>query len=77
MADTFMPNCAPDPDGSTNGRVRLICEPICERKGQVFTSQRPVKIILERGKNALIEDDGGAPDFVLEKLLKHIERNRL
>jgi len=73
--EIFRPNCKPTED-STEGRIVLQCNPKLEKDGKVFTGERPTKIIVEGGR-AMIIDDGGITEEMMEKLKKHIEKNSL
>ena len=74
--DDFYPNCRPT-QGSSEGRVVLECQPKLRRGDKILTGERPVQLIIEAGKQAMIADDGGNPESVLERLLQHVEQKRL
>lgn len=74
--ETFWPNCRPV-EGSTQDRVILECQPKMSKGGRVFAGDRITQVIITKGEDAVVTDDGGLPDFVLQRLLKHIEENRL
>lgn len=74
--EIFYPNCRPI-QGSSEGRVVLECQPKLNTNGKVLAGERPTQIVVEAGKQALIVDDGGNPDIILERLIAHIESKRL
>lgn len=71
--EIFRPGCKVEKEGSNSGRSVLICTPKLELKdGVKLVSERPIRMITE-GKGIKIEDDGGAPDIVLEKVIKWVK----
>ena len=71
----FKPNCRPI-EGS-DGKAILECKPEMVVNGKQWVTERPVKMLIERGHKSTIIDDGGAQDFLLDRLLSYIERKRL
>ncbi len=73
--DIFIPGCSPDKSGSSEGVTRLICNPKIIKDGKTFVGDHEVVLLVDDEKKIHIDDDGGVPAFVLERLRKHIERN--
>ena len=73
----FYPNCRPIQGASNDARVVLECQPKMQQGDKILVSERPVQIVVEQGKPALITDDGGTEERVLQKLVEHIEQKRM
>ena len=70
----FIAGCNP---GEMDENGRFPCKPrFIDEEGRPFASERPV-IVKINGREAQIYDDGDAPDFLLEKLKRHLQNNVL
>ncbi len=72
--EIFIPNCSPDEQASTEGRIVYACSPKLEKGPKILQANRPTKVVIEHGEKAIITDDGGAPDIVLDRLMKWLEK---
>ena len=74
--EEFYPNCRVG-EGSSEGRLVLDCQPKLVKDGKALTGDRMTKVIVENGQKAVVVDDGGNPESVLDRLLSSIENKRL
>ena len=52
----------------------LYCETKLISDGKVYKAERPI-VIVPTGDTWHIHDDGSAPSFLIEKLIKHLEKH--
>ena len=76
--EIFKPNCRVTSSSAESGIAELECQPQLIRVGKPpMEGDRITKVLLQEGKKAMIEDDGGIPDSVMDRLLQNIENKRL
>lgn len=74
----FFPGCKVKQDPSNPGRTVLECSSKLERPdGSMEVPQRPIVLIKESNRRALIQEDGGASDELLNKLIDWVEKKHL
>jgi len=73
--EVFYPGCKPDRSGSSEGITRIICNPKIVKDGKTYGGESEVVLLVNEDRKVMIEDDGGVPTFVLDRLKKHIKEN--
>jgi hypothetical protein len=74
MGDFFAPNCKLDKTRSSEGLEVWVCRPAGELNGKMYQAKEPITMF-SGGKNKSLENDGGLPAPIVEKLMKWADKH--
>ena len=67
----FFPNCKLDKEASSSGLNVYVCQPAGIVDGKMYQAREPIKVY-SNGKHHSLENDGGLPQVLIERLMKWI-----
>lgn len=69
VKEEFYPGCKFDKEGL------LVCTPKAVTKDGVVTTKDPLKFLVDKSGKITMVDTGDAPDWLVDKTVRHIEKN--